>query len=87
MHGSRLLVFIPGRPGEVSTDDGFDREDLELPHLHAPILERRPERFRNLRWEVEGDEVGAQVGDGLGEDVEPFLCAESQENAFVGDAL
>lgn len=87
MHRAGRLVLLPRGPGDVPTDNGLDREDLELAHLHAPVLEDRAERRGDLRREIEGQEVCAQRGDGFGEDLEPRLRAEGEEDAFIGDSL
>lgn len=87
VHGTRLLVLLPGGTGDVTADDGLDGEDAQLAHLHAAVLQDGTQRLRDLRGQVEGEEVCAQGGDGVGEDLEPFLRAEGEEDAFVGDAL
>lgn len=65
MHGTRLLVLLPRRPGNVTTDNSLNGQDIELPHLHTPVLEHWPEGVWDLRREVEGKEVCAQGRDGL----------------------
>lgn len=87
VHGARLLVFLPRRPGDVSTNDSLDGKDLQLAHLHAPVLEHRPKRLGDLWREVEGEEMCAQRGDGLRQGLKPCLCAEGEKNAFVRNTL
>lgn len=87
MHGSVLLILLPCRPCEVSSDDGFNREDLELAHLHAPILEHGSQIFRDLWREVEGKEMSAKLRNSLLDDFEPFGCALGEVDAFAGNSL
>lgn len=87
MHSTRLLVLLPRRTGNVSTNNSLDRKNLQLAHLHAPVLEHRPQRLGDLRREIESEEMRAQRGNGLGQGLEPGSCAESQEDAFVRDTL
>lgn len=87
MHSTRLLVLLPRRPGNVSTDNSLDRENLQLADLHTPVLEHRPQRLGDLRREVESEEMRAQRGDSFGQDLEPRSCAEGQEDTFVRDTL
>jgi hypothetical protein len=84
---SGLLVFLPGGPRDVSTDDSFDGKNTQLAHLHCPVLQYWLEGSRDLGREVESEEVGAQSGNAIRQDLEPRLRAESEENALVGDAL
>jgi hypothetical protein len=55
--------------------------------LHCPVLQYWFERSRDLGGEVESEEVGAQSGNAIGEDLEPRLRAKSEEDAFVGNSL
>ena len=87
VHGARLLVFLPRRTSDVSTNDSLDGKDLQLAHLHAPVLEHRPKRLWDLWREVEGEEVCAQRGNGLRQGLEPCLCAEGEKDAFVRNTL
>ena len=87
MHSTRLLVFLPRRTGNVSTNNSLNRKNLQLAHLHAPVLEHRPQRLGDLRREIESEEMRAQRGNGLGQGLEPRSCAESQEDAFVRNTL
>jgi len=87
VHSAGLLVLLPGGSGDVSTDDGLNREDTELAHLHAAVLQHRSQRGGDLGWEIEGEEMGAQTGDGLGQDLEPCLGTEGKQDALVRNAL
>lgn len=87
VNGAGLLILLPGGPGDVTPHDGLNGEDLEFANLHTTIVQRRPQRFRNLRWKVEGEEMRAERCDGILEDLEPRSCAEGEEFAFVGNAL
>lgn len=87
MHGTRLLVLLPRRSGDVSTNDSLNGKNLQLAHLHAPVLEHRPKRLWDLWREVEGEEMCAQRGDGLRQDLKPCLCAEGEKNALVRNTL
>lgn len=87
MHSAGFLVFLPRRAGDVSAYDGFDGEDLVFSNLHASILQCWAERLRDLRREVERDEMRAKVRDGALQDLEPGFGTEGEEFAFVGDAL
>jgi hypothetical protein len=87
VHGTGLLVLLPGRAGDVSTDDSLDRKNAELAHLHATVLQLGTKRFGDLRRKVEGDEVGAESRNGLSKDLEPGLGAESEQDTLVRDAL
>lgn len=75
VHGAGFLVLVPGGPGDVTADDGLNGEDLQLAHLHASVLEDGTQRLGDLRREVEGEEVGAERGDFVGEDLEPGFRA------------
>jgi hypothetical protein len=87
MHGAGLLVLLPGRAGDVSTDDSLDGKNAELAHLHTPVLQGGTKRLGDLGRKVEGDEVGAESRNSLREDLEPGLSAESEQNTLVRDAL
>ena len=87
VHSAGLLVLLPRGTGDVSTDNGLNGEDAELANLHAAVLQHRTQRCGDLGREIEGEEVGAQTGDGLCQDLEPCLGAESKKNALVRDAL
>lgn len=87
VHGARLFVFVPGRASDVSPDDCLDWENAQLAHLHAAVLQDRAQGLGNLRGEIEGNEMGAQGGVGLGQGLEPCLSAESEEDALVRDTL
>jgi hypothetical protein len=87
MHGAGLFVFVPGRTGDVSADNCLNRKNAQLAHLHTTVLQDRAQGLRNLGREIEGNEMGAQGGVGLGQSLEPCLRAESEEDALAGDAL
>lgn len=59
VHGAGLFVFVPGRAGDVAADNRFNGENAQLAHLHATVLQYRAQGFRNLGWEIEGDEMSA----------------------------
>ena len=87
MHRARSLILLPGRTGDVTTHDCFNGQDAELADLHAAVLEDGTQRLGDLRGQVESQEVGAEGGEGGGQDGEPFLRAQGEEDAFVGDTL
>lgn len=87
VHGARLLVLLPRRSGDVPAHDALDREHLQLAHLHAAVLQRRAEGRGDLGREVEREEVGAEGGDRVREDLQPGLGAEGEQDALVGDAV
>lgn len=87
VHGTGLLVLLPGGAGDVSTDDSLDGKDAKLAHLHATVLQLGAKRFRDLGRKVEGDEVGAESRNGLREDLEPGLGAEGEQDTLVRNAL
>jgi len=87
VHSTRLLVFLPRRTGDVSTDNSLNGENLQLAHLHAPVLEHRPQRLGDLRREIESEEMRAQRGNSLGQGLEPRSCTERQEDTLVRDTL
>jgi hypothetical protein len=43
--------------------------------LHASVLKDWPKRRGDLGREVEGNEMRAQRGDSIGQDLEPCFCA------------
>ena len=71
MHRSTFLVLLPGAARDVPTYDCFYGEDAEAPNLHAPVQKLLVESMRDLRRQVEGEEMGAEVWHALGEDGEP----------------
>lgn len=87
VHCARLLVLLPSGAGDVAADDGLNGENSELADLHAAVLQHRVQRGGDLGREIEGKEVSAQTGDGLCQDLEPCLGAESKKDALVGDSL
>lgn len=87
MHGAGLLVFVPCRAGDVPADNCLNGENAQLAHLHAAVLQDWAEGFRDLGWEVEGDEVGAEGGVCLCQGLEPRLRTEGEENTLVRDTL
>lgn len=87
VHSAGLLVLLPSGAGDVATDDGFDGEDAELADLHAAVLQHRAQRGGDLGGKIQREEVGAQTGDFLCQDVEPCLSAEGEEDALVRDSL
>jgi hypothetical protein len=87
MHCARLLVLLPCGAGDVAADDSLNGENPELADLHAAVLQHRAQRGGDLGREIECNEVGAQTRDGLSQDLEPCLGAESKKDALVGDSL
>lgn len=87
VHGACLLVFVPGGAGDVAAHDCLDREDAQLAHLHAAVLQDRAQGLGDLGREIEGDEMGAQGGVGFGQSFEPCLRAKGEEDTLVGDTL
>lgn len=87
MDSARLLVLIPSGSRNVATNDSFDGQNSEFAHLHASVLKHWAEGGRNLRGKVEGDEMRAQRGDRIAQDLEPCLCAQCEENSLVRDTL
>lgn len=57
MHSAGLLVLLPGRASDVAADDGLDGQDAQLAHLHAAVLQDGAQRLRDLRRQVEREEV------------------------------
>lgn len=87
VHGAAVLVFGPGGAAEVAAHDGFEGEDGEAAHLHGAVLEHGAGLGGDGGGEGEGEEVGFEGGEGGGEDGEPVGGQESEEDAFVWDAL
>lgn len=87
VHRPRLLVFLPGRSGDISTDDSLDGQNTQFAYLHATVLQHWPERLGNLGREIQSEEVCSQGGNGLCQDLEPGFCAEREEDSLIGDTL
>jgi hypothetical protein len=87
VHSAGLLVLLPGGSGDVSTDNSLNWENAELADLHAAVLQHRAQRGGDLGREIEGEEVGAQTGDGLCQDLEPCPGAEGEQDSLVRNAL
>lgn len=87
VHGAGLLVLLPGRAGDVPTDDRLNGENAELAHLHTPVLQGGTKRLGDLGRKVEGDEVGAESRNSLREDLEPGLGAEGEQDTLVRNTL
>lgn len=59
--------------------DGLEGNDLEAADLHGAVLDESGVGGGQAGRRVEGDEVGLEAGDSVGEDLEPVgLCAVGQ---------
>lgn len=61
--GAVVLVGDPGFAGEVPPDDGFDFEGVEFKDLHAAVVVGGVLCGGDLRGQVQGEEVGAEIWD------------------------
>ena len=87
MHGARFLVLFPGRTSDVPTNNGFNRKNTQLAHLHAAVLELGTKRLGDLRGKVESDKMGAQRRNSLCQDLKPGLCAKREQDSLVRNSL
>ena len=85
--GAGLLVLGPGRAREVAAHDGLDGEDLELADDHAAVLDVVAAGLGHVSGHLERDEMGAQRGQGSGEELEPVDRQRGQDLPFIRDAL
>lgn len=87
MHRSTLLVFLPCAARDISAYDCFYGEDVEASDLHAPVQKLLVEFVWNLRRQIEGNKMCAELGNAPGENGEPMRREQGQEDALLWNAL